>query len=71
IALKGGEIVKAGNCEEVINREVLKKVYSIDAEIGRDPRTNKPMCITYNLLRGEENDEEITHSIYAVGGARY
>ncbi|MDF1508629.1 ABC transporter ATP-binding protein [Robertmurraya sp. DFI.2.37] len=71
IALKGGEIVKAGNCEEVINREVLKKVFSIDAEIGRDPRTNKPMCITYNLLRGEENDEEITHSIYAVGGARY
>ncbi|GIN63449.1 iron-dicitrate ABC transporter ATP-binding protein [Robertmurraya siralis] len=71
IALKGGEIVKAGGCEEVINREVLKKVFSIDAEIGRDPRTNKPMCITYNLLKGEENDEEITHSIYAVGGARY
>ncbi|MGG0717897.1 ABC transporter ATP-binding protein [Robertmurraya massiliosenegalensis] len=71
IALKAGEIVKAGNCEEVINRDVLKKVFSIDAEIGRDPRTNKPMCITYNLLRGEENNEETTHSIYAVGGARY
>jgi iron complex transport system ATP-binding protein len=50
IALKDGEIVKAGNCEEVINHEVLKKVFSIDTEIGRDPRTNKPMCITYNLL---------------------
>ncbi|MFP3125549.1 ABC transporter ATP-binding protein [Ectobacillus funiculus] len=53
IALKDGEIVKAGDCEEVINQDVLKKVFHIDAEIGRDPRTNKPMCITYNLLRGE------------------
>lgn len=50
IALKDGEIVKAGNCEEVINHEVLKEVFQIDTEIGRDPRTNKPMCITYNLL---------------------
>ncbi|MEB2273780.1 ABC transporter ATP-binding protein [Bacillus sp. ILBB4] len=53
IALKDGEIVKAGKCEEVITHDVLKKVFHIDAEIGRDPRTNKPMCITYNLLRGD------------------
>ncbi|MGG7620376.1 ABC transporter ATP-binding protein [Bacillus coreaensis] len=52
IALKAGEIVKAGTCEEVIQREVLQEVFQIDAEIGRDPRTNKPMCITYNLLKG-------------------
>jgi iron complex transport system ATP-binding protein len=53
IALKDGEIVKAGNCEEVMNPDVLKKVFHIDAAIGRDPRTNKPMCVTYNLLKGE------------------
>lgn len=53
IALKNGEIVKAGSCEEVINHEVLKEVFQIDAEIGRDPRTNKPMCVTYNLIKGE------------------
>ncbi|MDQ0216161.1 iron complex transport system ATP-binding protein [Oikeobacillus pervagus] len=51
IALKDGAIVKAGNCEEVICSDVLKEVFSIDAEIGRDPRTNKPMCITYNLVK--------------------
>lgn len=51
IALKDGEIVKAGNCEEVMTRDVFQKVFQIDAEIGRDPRTNKPMCITYNLVR--------------------
>src|SRR5699024_7847684 len=62
IALKDGEIVKAGNCEEVIPADVLKKVFRIDAEIGRDPRTNKPMCITYHLLKGDQKNEEITHS---------
>lgn len=53
IALKNGEIVKAGNCEEVMQPDVLKKVFDIDAVIGRDPRTNKPICITYNLVKGE------------------
>ncbi|XRG77901.1 ABC transporter ATP-binding protein [Rossellomorea sp. GAMAL-10_SWC] len=63
IALKDGEIVKAGSCEEVITHEVLKKVFSIDTVIGRDPRTNKPMCITYNLLKGEEKNEESPNTI--------
>jgi iron complex transport system ATP-binding protein len=53
IALKDGEIIKAGTCDEVITHDVLKRVFHINAEIGRDPRTNKPMCITYNLLRGD------------------
>ncbi|MFS0575749.1 ABC transporter ATP-binding protein [Sporosarcina sp. 179-K 3D1 HS] len=64
IAMKDGEIVKAGTCEEVIHRDVLKQVFHIDAEIGRDPRTNKPMCLTYNLLKGEQPSEKTTiHSI--------
>lgn len=66
IALKDGEIVKAGNCDEVIRRDVLKKVFQIDAEIGRDPRTNKPMCITYNLLKGEQQDEKTIDAIPSV-----
>jgi iron complex transport system ATP-binding protein len=52
IALKDGEVVKMGSCEEVINHDVLKQVFHIDAEIGQDPRTMKPMCITYNLIKG-------------------
>lgn len=54
IALKNGEIIKAGACEEVIIPEVLQQVFQIDAVIGRDPRTGRPMCITYNLLKGEQ-----------------
>lgn len=71
IALKDGEIVKAGDCEEVINRDVLKKVFHIDAEIGRDPRTNKPMCMTYNLIRGEHKNEKTTEPIYSTVAASY
>lgn len=56
IAMKKGEIVRSGNCEEVICCQVLRQVFSIDADICRDPRTDKPMCLTYNLLRGEEMD---------------
>jgi len=54
IALKDGEIVKAGNCEDVITADVLEKVFAIDAHIGIDPRTKKPMCVTYDLLKGAE-----------------
>lgn len=71
IALKNGEIVKTGTCEEVIVPEVLREVFQIDAVIGRDPRTKKPLCITYHLAKGEKQDEENpSHSIYAVSHSR-
>jgi iron complex transport system ATP-binding protein len=70
IAMKAGRIIKTGSSEEVINKKVLRKVFQIDAEIGRDPRTNKPICITYNLLKGEEENEEINYAIPAYAGAR-
>jgi iron complex transport system ATP-binding protein len=62
IALKAGKIVKAGRCREVINKEVLMEVFNIDAEIGIDPRTKKPMCITYNLIKGDESYEKNINS---------
>ncbi|WP_206919882.1 ABC transporter ATP-binding protein [Alicyclobacillus suci] len=72
IAMKDGEIIKAGSSEEVITDDVLRAVFQIRAVIGRDPQTDKPMCITYNLLKEEENDEhnesardEETHGISA------
>lgn len=71
IALKDGEIVKAGNCEEVITHDVLRQVFQIDAEIGKDPRTNKPMCITYNLIKGENKHEKTTDSIYSTFAVNY
>lgn len=60
IALKNGKVVKTGEVSDVINRNVLKEVFNIDAVIGEDPRTKKPICITYHLLQGENTDENIT-----------
>ncbi|WP_042354418.1 ABC transporter ATP-binding protein [Bacillus rubiinfantis] len=71
IALKDGQIVKAGNCEQVMTHEVLKKVFQIDAEIGRDPRTNKPMCMTYNLIKGENMYEENPDAVYSTLSVNY
>jgi iron complex transport system ATP-binding protein len=71
IALKDGEIVKAGNCEEVISHKVLKKVFNIDAVIGHDPRTKKPMCVTYNLLKGETKNEKTTTALYPALSVNY
>lgn len=50
VALSKGELVKFGTVEEIMVPDVLEKVFNIDAVIGKDPRTDKPMCITYNLL---------------------
>ncbi|MDO5375152.1 ABC transporter ATP-binding protein [Staphylococcus rostri] len=50
IAMKKGEIIKQGTTHEVLNNEILEEVFNIDAELSTDPRTGKPMLITYNLL---------------------
>ena len=51
IALKDGHLIKAGTSEEVMQKDILQKVFNIDAEISRDPRTGKPMCVTYDLIK--------------------
>jgi iron complex transport system ATP-binding protein len=53
VALRNGKLVKEGSAEEVMTHDVLKEVFHIDAEIVKDPRTNKPVCLSYNLLQKE------------------
>lgn len=65
IAMKDGKIVQAGTCEQVMTRDVLRKVFHIDAEIGRDPRTNKPMCITYHLIKGDAEHVEEANDVHS------
>ena len=71
IAMKEGRIIKAGNCEEVITPDVLREVFQIDAIIGKDPRTHKPMCLTYNLVKGETKDEKMDIPVYTALSANY
>lgn len=51
ITMKNGNIVANGETEEVLTKEILEKVFNIDVEISTDPRTGKPMLVTYDLCR--------------------
>jgi iron complex transport system ATP-binding protein len=51
VALQEGKIVKEGTPFEVMTHDVLREVFQIDAEVVQDPRTNKPVCISYDLIQ--------------------
>lgn len=51
IGVKKGKIVCQGNAHEVMTKENLKELFNIDAEIVSDPRHNKPVCITYDMVK--------------------
>ncbi|HWJ79926.1 MAG TPA: ABC transporter ATP-binding protein [Niallia sp.] len=59
IAMKSGKLIKEGTAEEVMTEEVLKEVFQIDAVVVKDPRTNKPACLSYELLKNQEKKELI------------
>ncbi|MEK4228242.1 ABC transporter ATP-binding protein [Solibacillus sp. FSL H8-0538] len=50
VALSKGNLICSGTPEEVMTENVLKEVFNIDAYIGVDPRTSKPICLTYDLI---------------------
>lgn len=50
ITMKKGDIIKQGTPLEVLTHEVLEEVFNIDAELSTDPRTGKPLLVTYDLL---------------------
>ena len=49
VAISGGEIFAAGSPEEIMTGELLREVFSVEAEIVPDPRTGTPLCIPYGL----------------------
>jgi iron complex transport system ATP-binding protein len=51
IGIKKGKIVCEGSADEVMTKENLKEIFNIDAEIVKDPRTEKPVCITYDMVQ--------------------
>ncbi len=50
VALREGKVIKEGCAEEVMTHQVLKEAFQIDAQIAKDPRTNKPICVSYDIL---------------------
>jgi iron complex transport system ATP-binding protein len=68
VALRNGKIVSAGSPEEVMTHAVLKEVYQIDANIVKDAISNRPLCMSYQLLKTERQKEwlkerQIKHEI--------
>lgn len=58
VALRSGKIVKEGTAEEVMTHQVLKEVFQIDAEIVKDPRTKKPVCLSYDLIQKDQSMDQ-------------
>ena len=50
IAMKKGEIIACGATEDVLTKDILKKVFNIDVVLSTDPRTGKPLLVTYDLF---------------------
>ena len=50
IGLRKGKIICTGTSHEVMTKENLKELFNIDAEIVNDPRSGKPVCITYDMV---------------------
>ncbi|MFS0783263.1 ABC transporter ATP-binding protein [Bacillus sp. 1P06AnD] len=50
IALRDGKLIKQGPVEDIMKKEVLAEIFHIDAQIVTDPKTNKPVCLSYDLL---------------------
>ncbi|SDO22615.1 ABC transporter ATP-binding protein [Alkalicoccus daliensis] len=66
IAMKKGKVVKTGTSDTVIEADVLRHVFNIEALIGKDPRTGCPMCMTYHLLKEENENETYDHGYYSI-----
>ena len=48
--MKAGDIVATGQTEEVLTKDILEKVFNIDGVLDIDPRTGKPILVTYDLF---------------------
>ncbi|MFI3238586.1 MAG: ABC transporter ATP-binding protein [Lachnospiraceae bacterium] len=50
VMLKKGSIINQGSPQEVMNKENLREVFKIEANIINLPDTDIPVCISYDLL---------------------
>ncbi|GAB6109003.1 ABC transporter ATP-binding protein [Fusibacter bizertensis] len=78
IAIRDGEIVCSGTPNEVMGTSQLRAIYGIDPTISVDPKTQKPICVTYDLIRSDqsmckkrdETDNDNAHNESENGGKK-
>ncbi|MDI2588362.1 ABC transporter ATP-binding protein [Psychrobacillus sp. NEAU-3TGS] len=49
IAMKGGEIITVGTPSEILTKDVMKRVFQIDAKIMIDEENGSPVCYGYDI----------------------
>jgi iron complex transport system ATP-binding protein len=54
VAFREGKIIKSGSANEVMTKEVLRRVYEIDAHIAEEPLSSRPICLSYQLVNKKE-----------------
>lgn len=54
IMLREGRVLAQGTPAEVMTKEVLRRVFDIDALLTVLPDTDIPVCLSYELIRDEE-----------------
>lgn len=58
VSIRAGKIMKEGSPADVMCQDVLRDVFHIDANIVMDPRTGKPVCLTYDLLKDQHQQQD-------------
>ena len=51
IAMKNGHIRYQGSVEQVMTSDILRDIFQIEAQIIRDPIQDKPLCLSYQLVK--------------------
>ncbi len=59
LAMRNGRVEKFGTPQEVMTHGMLADCFRIDGDIVSDPRSGKPMCISFDLLQPRETQEGV------------
>lgn len=59
IAFKDGHIVASGNRFDIMNEQVLKETFGIEADIVYHPKTGEPLILSYGLCQHTREDKKL------------
>ncbi|KOP67277.1 iron-dicitrate transporter ATP-binding subunit [Bacillus sp. FJAT-18019] len=66
VAIRSGQVVEHGSPERVMTVQTLRDVFAIDADIMLEPRTGRPVYVTYQLLRERNQEQQVEQEAIAT-----
>ena len=66
VAIREGQVVERGTPERVMTSQTLREVFAIDADIMLEPRTGRPVYVTYQLLRESKTQQQVKKVVMAT-----